>query len=197
MKFAAEVILFFVTFVIGGVLEIRLLYNWSSNLSKMLGKRTAYYLGYVIMYIGFLPFFIMNFVVVREWLSYKVELPLWTEGIALVIIIGGLALNYYGIKSLKLYRWNSRPKFGLESEDKVIKTGIYSKLRHPTYFGQIIVFYGVLVYYPCIYFLFIAVVYNIYMAFIHAKLEEKELVKIYGSEYSDYMKVVNGFIPKF
>lgn len=196
MKFIIELLLFFITFVIGGVLEIKLLYNWSKSLSDKVGKRSAYYLGYIIMYIGFIPFFIMNFVVVREWLKYSLELPLWTEAIAIAMILGGLALNYYGIKSLKLYRWNSRPKFGLEAEDKVIKTGIYSQLRHPTYLGQIIVFYGVLVYYPCVYFLCIAIVYNVYMAFIHAKLEEKELQKIYGNEYTEYMHEVNGFIPK-
>lgn len=196
MRFAIQLIMFFVTFAVGGILEINLLYHWSNKLTEKMGKRKAYYLSYVIMYIGFVPFFIMNFIVVREWLGMYLEIPVWTEIIAIGLILFGLGLNYYGIKSLKLYRWNSRPKFGLEDENGVIKEGIFSKLRHPTYLGQIIIFYGAALYYPSFYTLMIALVYNVYMGFIHAKLEERELIRIYGKAYSEYMTEVNGFIPK-
>lgn len=80
--------------------------------------------------------------------------------------------------------------------DKIIKTGLYSKIRHPQYLGAIFAHIGFSILFAGTYSLILSILV-IFYNYITAWKEEKELVKEFGEEYKTYKERVPMFIPKF
>lgn len=79
--------------------------------------------------------------------------------------------------------------------EKVITTGIYSRVRHPQYLGDIVVHVG----FTFLLSAFFSLVFTpliILVNYLNCWKEEKELIKEFGKEYEDYKKNVPMLIPK-
>ena len=81
------------------------------------------------------------------------------------------------------------------SEKSIVSDGVYSFVRHPMYFGTL------LIYLACIILTFslisvLPLILTLFLYDIIAKYEEKELERIIGDAYSEYMKNVHRWIPK-
>ena len=79
--------------------------------------------------------------------------------------------------------------------EKIIKSGIYSTIRHPQYFGGILSHVGITFLLSSFYSLIstpIVLLINIILCW----KEEKELIKEFGADYTDYKKNVPMFFPK-
>ena len=79
--------------------------------------------------------------------------------------------------------------------ERVITTGIYSKIRHPQYLGAIFSHIGITILLSAFFsglFTPLIIFYN----YITSWKEEKELVKEFGKEYKEYKMKVPMFIPK-
>ena len=81
-------------------------------------------------------------------------------------------------------------------EEKLVTTGLYSKVRHPLYAGIILIFLG--------YFIFSgSISAGTHLACLLAYLpigiyfEEKNLVEKYGADYKNYRTEVPALVPKF
>ncbi len=79
---------------------------------------------------------------------------------------------------------------------KIITTGIYSRMRHPQYFGSMLAHVG-FSFLVSGWFSLLATPLIILYNYLTAWKEEKELVKEFGKEYEDYKKEVPMFLPKF
>ncbi|MFQ5631170.1 MAG: methyltransferase family protein, partial [bacterium] len=79
---------------------------------------------------------------------------------------------------------------------KLLKEGIYGKIRHPRYIEALL---GVLGYaffsnYLATYLVFL---FGLPMIYIIVLLEERELHERFGAEYEEYCLSVPRFVPKF
>ena len=79
--------------------------------------------------------------------------------------------------------------------EKVINTGIYSKIRHPQYFGAIISHIGISILLSSFYSL-LTTPLIILLIYLMSWKEEKELMREFGKEYEDYKKAVPMLIPR-
>ena len=79
--------------------------------------------------------------------------------------------------------------------EKVIKSGIYTKIRHPQYFGTILSHVGISILLSSFYSL-LSSPFIILLIYLISWKEEKELVKEFGKEYEDYKKNVPMLIPR-
>ncbi len=124
---------------------------------------------------------------------FKIELPLPTivKNTGIVFLVGGFILAVIALKALKdNLRSSPKPKVG----GKLITTGLYSIIRHPTYGAILISAFDLslwmddgarLILFACLFLFFDA----------KSRMEEKWLEKRY-SEYTDYKKhVTKKFIP--
>lgn len=82
-------------------------------------------------------------------------------------------------------------------DNKLVKTGIYSHIRHPIYSAFLFVSTGLIVLSENILLFFLPVIYWIILTIGMKKTEEKWLLEKFGEEYAEYSKKVNRFIPSF
>lgn len=85
--------------------------------------------------------------------------------------------------------------YGVNRITKIIKQGVYSKVRHPIYSATIILAWGLFFYFPYARVLG-SVLWLTIVLFYWMRLEEKYLIEKFGSGYRDYMKDVPMFIPR-
>lgn len=69
-----------------------------------------------------------------------------------------------------------------------VKTGIYSKIRHPLYLGTVLFFLGLGFYSKSIVGIVSTIILIVPLVTYLAILEERELIKKFGTEYLDYKK---------
>jgi len=101
-----------------------------------------------------------------------------------MIILVGILLVIYG--------WSQIYK---AKGQKLVKTGIYSYIRHPQYVGFILITVGMIVLWPVITTIIIwPFLFILYRRL--AKSEEKRLENTFGEEYKQYKNSVPGFFPK-
>lgn len=119
----------------------------------------------------------------------KISFYLFAKIFGFILILGGLWLH--GL-SHKVHKQAHRET---EKIEKLVTTGIYSKIRHPGYLGLIFAFIGVpFAWGPLS--LFIPAFISSYWLYITAKREEEALKDKFGKEYEEYMSKVGGFIPR-
>lgn len=130
-------------------------------------------------------------------------------------------LNFYGFASIKIdhnilmmtsiiltsaglaFRWASiiilgkRFNFNLaiEKDQGLHKSGLYKFIRHPSYFGTILLFIGMGFYFVNWLTLIIITSSVIFAHCYRIKYEEKLLISHFGREYIDYKKTTKKLIP--
>jgi len=86
--------------------------------------------------------------------------------------------------------------FGEERKElAVIKTGVFSIVRHPIYLGAILLYLGFIIISLSIISFCIWLIIILFYYFI-SRYEEKLLIDKLGSQYEDYMNEVPMFIPR-
>lgn len=139
------------------------------------------FLIFLVIWIG--DSFVFHFsTVLSNKLPIYVRLP-----IALVI----LAAAVYVIRAAH------RIIFDAESQPpSIIRTGIFSQVRHPLYLGSILFYVGLIMLTLSI---FSAIIWLVIIAFYHliARYEEQLLLDKFGVEYEKYKSEVPMWIPAF
>jgi protein-S-isoprenylcysteine O-methyltransferase Ste14 len=114
---------------------------------------------------------------------------------AYAFILFGLLITVIAFKA-----FNIKEFFGILQYEKseykpdLTISGLYKYVRHPLYFGTILLFIGLFFLYPSSELIVINVIVFIYLI-IGSRLEEKKLVDEFGSQYLTYKKEVKGLIP--
>ncbi len=111
--------------------------------------------------------------------------------------IFGVALYFCGMFiHLLSHKEHKQAHSKVEDIEKIVKTGIYSKVRHPGYLGLILMFFGVAFWFANLVSVVIAIILSI-LWILTALKEEEYLLRKFGKEYGEYMRKVRWrFIPK-
>jgi len=112
--------------------------------------------------------------------------------IGIIIILIGVFIR---VNTIRMLGNAFSVNIGVHKEQKLLKTGLFSVIRHPAYFGIFLAFIGISIsfYNPIttsfgIVFPFLGLMYRI-------KVEERLLVKYFGDEYKQYQKETKKLIP--
>jgi protein-S-isoprenylcysteine O-methyltransferase Ste14 len=108
----------------------------------------------------------------------------------IIIAVPILFLSYFLIRSSTNIIFNQE-----QTESKIIKSGIYSRIRHPIYLAPIILYLGIIILSLSV-LTFVIWILIIIFYYSMAKYEEALLIDKFGKEYKDYMKNVPMFIPR-
>lgn len=101
---------------------------------------------------------------------------------------------YPAVAGYLLLKNQGNPNKNFENTSRLVKTGIYKYIRHPLYFSLFLVGTGVMLKKPDTTQVILGI-FNAVALWLTAKVEEKEMIRKFGSEYEDYMKETMMFIP--
>jgi protein-S-isoprenylcysteine O-methyltransferase Ste14 len=119
-------------------------------------------------------------------------MPSWAFYLGIVIILLGIIVRQWSIAVLGRF---FSPVIGVQEGQKVVETGPYRLVRHPSYSGVLLILVGVgLAFQSFAAFLVMLFIFSVaYGQRINE--EEKVLVSELGEEYVKYMKRTKKLIP--
>ncbi len=190
----------FVLSVVGTIVIIPLhfLSVEHSRLDTKFGEEKGFKIGAALGMISGWGFFLFLF---GLWISPQVRFSLQLSGLSLLgIPLSHLLLAfgflvpgaYLGIKGVT--------EMGLKvaethRAERVISSGVYSRVRHPQYLGAILAHIGVSFLLSAYYSLLVTVLV-IAINWVLCWKEEKELVREFGEEYLKYRESVPMLFPR-
>ncbi len=165
-----------------------------ASLTKILSQR-YYRLVYNVLAAGlFVGIFILYFLVEKT--------PIWEPNLllqalgAIPILVG---INWV-VQSMK--RYDLGEFTGMEQlrtgqlprQSKLIIRGLNGKVRHPLYYGTLLIILGTLLVFPTDAMFAFALISTIYLV-IGSRLEEEKLVAQFGEAYRKYQREVPMLLP--
>ena len=140
---------------------------------------------------GFLAVF---FAPPLEWMYLSAVLPrsIWLQTCGLVLVLFGLALLIWGRSHLRgLYSGHVE----VQSDHRLVTSGPYRWIRHPSYAGFLVLVIGVVLGYSSLIGL-VAIPVLLLPGFIYRmSVEEKLLKEQFGDEYSAYQADTKKLLP--
>lgn len=126
-------------------------------------------------------------------ISQTEEASIVSNGIGIGIILLGVIIH------LITFRWFSSAEFlGLkevaDQDQSIITGGIYSTCRHPFYLGTLLMFWGLCILFPNVYFVSFATLSSLYVL-IGSRLEENKLIELHRDEYTNYRNEIPMLLP--
>jgi protein-S-isoprenylcysteine O-methyltransferase Ste14 len=119
-------------------------------------------------------------------------------------IIGHNVFTYILVISAVLY-WlyffslavfvNQQAALSSAKTEKLIQHGVYGLVRHPIYAADIILAWGIFLFWPRA-AVFIGAVWLSLVLFYWMRLEERVLTEKFGNDYAEYKKRVPMFLPR-
>lgn len=154
---------------------------WWPSIVK--SKDYTFYLIY-IFYIALLVNAIIS--ILEEKYIFLLALP------GFILILLSICINFVSRRDLARY-WTLFST--TEKEQKLVKTGIYAKVRHPIYLSGLILSLGFTLIAGNLYGLLFFILSLV--AFVtRIKKEERELITKFGEEYKEYAKETSLLVPK-
>jgi protein-S-isoprenylcysteine O-methyltransferase Ste14 len=101
---------------------------------------------------------------------------------------------YFAIAGFLLLKKVGKPDANFENTSVLVKKGLYKYIRHPLYLSLSLVGTGVLLKNPGITQLYMAFI-NLLAIWFTARIEEKEMIRKFGNEYTEYIKETWMFLP--
>ena len=145
------------------------------------------------------PYLISSIVLITLFalaLDYLKIIPIYTiNPIKPIFVILGTILIIIGIVFWSLAVIKSRIGKSIRSND-LITSGIYGYVRHPIYAAFLYILTGIIVIYGNILLFILPLIFWAFLTIAMKKTEEEWLIDLYGDDYINYSKKVNGFIPK-
>jgi len=143
---------------------------------------------FYLIYIGYIALFVNAIIsILKEEYIFLLTLPGFT------LILLSMYINFVARRDLARH-WS--PFAASEKGQKLIRDGIYSKVRHPIYLSGLVLSLGFALIagnlYGLLFFILSLVAFVIRM-----KKEERELITKFGEEYKEYVKETSLLIPKF
>lgn len=112
--------------------------------------------------------------------------------IGLILIIAGVVVRLAAIRTLgKFFTVN----LAIDSEHRLIETGFYKYIRHPSYTGSLLSFLGLAVYFNNWICLPVILIPVISVFIFRINIEEKLLEQQPGLNYGEYIKHTKRLIP--
>ena len=116
----------------------------------------------------------------------------WALAISLVLLVGGLAIRATAILTLGRFFTSN---VAIQPEHRVVRTGLYRFIRHPSYLGALLAFVGLgflLRNWLSVSLILVATM----IAFLYRiKVEEAALMATLGDEYVEYRRSTKRLLP--
>lgn len=166
------------------LMMIKKTYTASNDVSKAARQNNCWLAGVTVfcftcLYASLYP----------HWFEREFPLLVWLGG---VIAISGITFRHVAIKTLEEH---FDGLIQVKEAQRLIQHGLYRYLRHPSYTGTMITFFGFglmsmnYVYALLFPMLFFACYY------VRIQLEEQVLLKGFGEEYANYQQHTWGLLP--
>lgn len=165
--------------IIGTILII--LFSWSISLKH---KR---YHG-IPRFFAFESIYLLVLLNIRVWFHDPFCLKQVVSWILLILSAYVALAGYFLLKK------KGRSKGNFENTTVLVKSGVYSLIRHPLYFSLFLLGTGVMMKDPGVPAIVLGVI-NLIAVGLTALTEEKEMVEKFGEPYKEYMKETKMFIP--
>jgi len=123
-------------------------------------------------------------------------IPIWNDPIVayigiIFLIIGGIIMV---TSRIQLGKYGT-PIVHTGEDHKLVTKGLYKIVRHPMYFGAIIMMLGPYIAFRSILLLIGTVITYIPLMRMRIKMEEETLIGTFGDDYKNYMKRTKKLIP--
>lgn len=142
------------------------------------------------------------------WITIMISLPLahllswqlnWpisasslVSDIGLGLIVAGMLFRFTAIYTLGRY---FTVDVAIRTDHKIVKAGVYRYLRHPSYLGMLISFFGNALAFNSWYAVLIGFLPVLGAVLYRIKIEEELLISNFGQGYIDYKKGTWRLIP--
>lgn len=105
-------------------------------------------------------------------------------------------LSGYAIRAIAARRLKRQFSYlvTIQENHQLITSGIYSRIRHPVYLGSILAVFGMVLIFPTTFGVAFAILFTAILAH-RMSLEEKLLLKYFGSVYQEYSSKSFRLIP--
>jgi len=158
-----------------------ILFSWSFSIKH---KR---YHG-IPRFFAFESIFLLVLLNIKVWFQSPFSLHQIISWILLILSA------YVGLAGFLLLKRRGKSTGNFENTTILIKSGVYSLIRHPLYFSLFLLGTGVMMKDPDLPALILGVI-NLIAVYLTAMTEEKEMVEKFGEPYREYMKETKMFIP--
>jgi protein-S-isoprenylcysteine O-methyltransferase Ste14 len=163
--------------------------SFTTTYSEKWGIRTGTFVTIILRDVIGIPVWAIGFVTaIQEPAVILYRSSLLSQAAGWLIISAGCVIIVIALISLKIKA--AAPSI----KDMLIKTGIYSRVRHPIHIGTAMEFAGLLILWPSLK-VAIATILGFIWIILQSRFEEKDLIKRMP-EYHDYMNKVPGFFPR-
>jgi protein-S-isoprenylcysteine O-methyltransferase Ste14 len=116
----------------------------------------------------------------------------WTLGLGVAIVLAGIALRAWAIVSLGRY---FRREVTIEPGQRLVRSGPYRVLRHPSYAGLFLIFAGFGLAFGSWVSAAVALVVVFVGTLPRMRVEEQALARAFGAEYADYASSTARVLP--
>jgi protein-S-isoprenylcysteine O-methyltransferase Ste14 len=165
--------------------------HFATGIFRRLGRATYFLAAVVWVPVASLVFLNRGF-----FLLYTVEFPVIVSGLGLVALIAGSLLHIWTGALLSPRSLIGIPEIIDANESRLIDTGPFSVVRHPTYLAHTLMFAGVYFFSGITSVGVLTLVDLIVVNAVIMPLEEKELVQRFGKPYEEYMGRVPRLFPR-
>lgn len=129
-------------------------------------------------------------------LEYRIELLLVFNIAGWLLFFFGTFLHIWSGILLSFWGLIGLPEVSDKFRSKMVTTGPFSVLRHPTYLAHIMIFVGIFLLSGIVVTGLIAVLDILISLLVIIPLEERELLRRFGAQYREYSRNVPKILPK-
>lgn len=151
---------------------------------------------YVLPFITWLPVAFFTFRLRDVLLAYRIELPFLAKAVGAFLFLAGAALQTWTLVLLTLPVIMGMPEVTKKAPSRLITTGPFSVLRHPTYLSHTVMLLGLFLWTEVTALGAVTIIDALVVNVLVIPLEERELLNRFGREYEEYRrKVPSRFFP--
>ncbi len=157
-------------------------------------KRLGFY-TYLLPVITWLPLAIILYSSKNILLEYRIALPLAFNIAGWLLLCSGTFLHIWTGYLLNFWGLIGVPEIFDKFKSKMVTSGPFSFVRHPTYLAHTMMFGGVFLLSGVVGAGLVAILDFLIAFFIIIPLEERELLNRFHEEYREYRRKVPRFFP--
>jgi len=143
----------------------------------------------IMVFFAWMTVLVFSVVIAKAGLGL---LPGWVYCVGIAVMLGGIALRQWAIAVLGGY---FSSVIGVQKEQKVVESGPYRLIRHPSYTGALIFYVGMGLAVQSWAAVLIGIAIFSLVYGYRILLEEKALISQLGNNYVEYMKRTKRVIP--
>ncbi len=152
---------------------------------------------YVIPIFTWLPLSYLIYKNRNYLFQFKIDLPQIVNIIGILFFISGTFLYIWTIRLLGFWGIIGIPEIMINIKKRIVTTGPFSFVRHPTYLAHTFIFSGAFLMTEVIAVGIVTIIDFLIITTLIIPLEERELVNRFGDLYKSYKKKVTyRIIPK-